>query len=472
MTFGVLLSDIDHDPQNGLWRGIVDFAAKHGIHLIGYVGAHPSGDTDAASHMDTCLDMICNSKSLDGVIFLQHTKRFPTHIPCVSVTQIIAGIPSIMAEPPAPLHPAADTLDDFDPTKDYFAMGAKSASVLFALINGKPVPPVTYVPLASAAQAWEQTPQANHIMMRRITHALMLNFDIDTLWGDMCRLLPEVSINTMLMGLYETGIPSADPTAKRDITRFVGFDDNKRFFIDNGEMRFSDLTTLGDFNFYARRRTMLYMPLFFKDEELGALMVPYEPQIAMYVYDTLRINLSAAVKGAALLDKVKLLSVTDDLTGLYNRRGLMQFAYARLDLMQRNQDIMVPLVMFIDLDGLKKINDAYGHNEGDHALIAFSSLLKENLRKDDIISRIHGDEFVVLASVKHPDAALMLVNRLRDKVEHYNALEQRPYKINFSIGHVILDEATEACFNNAMQRADNALYDEKKYKIALGLARG
>jgi len=317
----------------------------------------------------------------------------------------------------------------------------------------------------------EDRQNTSHLNMRRITGTLMLSFNIDTLAKEMGRMLPEININTALLGIYATAIKSNDPGADRTIATLIGFDGDVRFNLKDTNFRFSDIVQLDGYEFEAEQRTHLFMPLFFKEDELGALIVPYDPQIAMYAYDSLRINLSTAVKGAQLINTVQTLSITDELSGLYNRRGLLQFADTRMDFFQRNEDVL-PMVMVIDLDGLKFINDTYGHSEGDRAIVDFAAILKDNLRKDDIISRVGGDEFVVLAAVKSEENAQMLIKRLRRMVDRFNNKKQRPYELNCSLGQVILEDATIENFETAMQDADKILYAEKNRKKKAGLSRG
>jgi two-component system cell cycle response regulator len=113
------------------------------------------------------------------------------------------------------------------------------------------------------------------------------------------------------------------------------------------------------------------------------------------------------------------LSLLDDLTGLYNRRGLLGLAGHHLKLAQRmHRGVQV---VFADLDGLKQINDTFGHQEGDRALIKASEILRETYRQSDIIARIGGDEFVVLAITNSHDIPQDLTARLRQKLEDYNA---------------------------------------------------
>src|SRR6266699_2994807 len=124
------------------------------------------------------------------------------------------------------------------------------------------------------------------------------------------------------------------------------------------------------------------------------------------------------------------LSLADELTGLYNRRGFLAFCKQYLNSVQRtNKGVMV---VYADLDGLKQINDSFGHKEGDRALIKTAELLKETFRSSDGLGRLGGDEFTVLAAVESEDGAENLISRLEQKFKSYNALKAAPYKLSIS----------------------------------------
>src|SRR5437588_1422229 len=91
------------------------------------------------------------------------------------------------------------------------------------------------------------------------------------------------------------------------------------------------------------------------------------------------------------------LSLVDELTGLYNRRGFLAVTEQHLAAIRRNKKM--PVILYADLDGLKVINDSLGHHEGDRALVKAAEIFRETFRSSDIIARIGGDEFVVLAAI-------------------------------------------------------------------------
>ena len=128
-------------------------------------------------------------------------------------------------------------------------------------------------------------------------------------------------------------------------------------------------------------------------------------------------------------------------------------------------------MLLMDLDGLKYINDTFGHNEGDKAISAFADILKTTLRKDDIIGRIGGDEFVVFSSIKPNEKGDRLIERLKKGLELYNSENPLPYTLSASIGSTVLTEATKECFEAAILGADSLLYEEKTKRREQGIQR-
>src|SRR6185503_12340751 len=154
-------------------------------------------------------------------------------------------------------------------------------------------------------------------------------------------------------------------------------------------------------------------------------------------------------------------SLKDDLTGLFNRRGLLKQAAPYFDFARRQKEKL--LLLFIDLDGMKKINDEFGHNEGDNALIQTAAILNHSFRSSDIIARLGGDEFTVLVTdlnASKEDA----IARLNENLRAYNASETRSHKLSFSIGVATLEPERMACFEELLEQADQAMYEQKRMK--------
>jgi diguanylate cyclase (GGDEF)-like protein/PAS domain S-box-containing protein len=155
------------------------------------------------------------------------------------------------------------------------------------------------------------------------------------------------------------------------------------------------------------------------------------------------------------------LSLIDELTGLYNRRGFLAVTEQHVAAIRR--DNKIPIVLYADLDGLKVINDSYGHHEGDRALFTAAQILKETFRSSDILARLGGDEFVALAAIEEDEGAESLTDRLREQFDANNALRARPYNLSVSVG-VANFENDLYSIEDLMAQADRAMYEEKRCK--------
>jgi diguanylate cyclase (GGDEF)-like protein/PAS domain S-box-containing protein len=159
---------------------------------------------------------------------------------------------------------------------------------------------------------------------------------------------------------------------------------------------------------------------------------------------------------------IQTLSLADELTGLYNRRGFVAFCEQHVNSVHRTNKGLV--IVYADLDGLKQINDSFGHKEGDRALTKTAELLKETFRSSDVLGRWGGDEFTVLAALDPEGSVENLVSRLEKKFESYNALNHVPYKLSLSIGVAELKSDGTQSMEDLMARADAAMYENKRRK--------
>jgi diguanylate cyclase (GGDEF)-like protein/PAS domain S-box-containing protein len=159
---------------------------------------------------------------------------------------------------------------------------------------------------------------------------------------------------------------------------------------------------------------------------------------------------------------VRLLSLTDDLTGLYNRRGFLTLAEQELKLAARTKRRMY--LLFVDLDGMKWINDTLGHQEGDRAIRDAAALLKHTYRESDIIARIGGDEFAVLVHEARKEDERALTSRLERNLAAHNGKENQLFNLSLSIGVVSCDAADPCSLEVLLDRADRLMYEEKQRK--------
>jgi diguanylate cyclase (GGDEF)-like protein/PAS domain S-box-containing protein len=155
-------------------------------------------------------------------------------------------------------------------------------------------------------------------------------------------------------------------------------------------------------------------------------------------------------------------AITDSLTGLFNRRGFMTLSKQQLAQAQRNRCGF--LIFMADIDDLKPINDTFGHPEGDHVLIQTAALLKATFRDSDIVARIGGDEFAVVALEAPENTIESFTARLQVKIDDHNQDSSRQYRLGLSMGSIRIDPEKNMTLEEMMLLADNALYEEKKNK--------
>ena len=159
-------------------------------------------------------------------------------------------------------------------------------------------------------------------------------------------------------------------------------------------------------------------------------------------------------------EALKTLSLRDDLTGLYNRRGFFALAEQGLKTAQRMGTKV--FLIFGDLDNLKGINDSLGHKEGDHALMDISQILKRTFRESDIIARIGGDEFVILVMNSLETLAKELIDRFKQGLNDHYLQKGHAYKLSMSFGIVSFNPQNPCSIDVLLAQADKLMYENKK----------
>jgi diguanylate cyclase (GGDEF)-like protein/PAS domain S-box-containing protein len=160
-------------------------------------------------------------------------------------------------------------------------------------------------------------------------------------------------------------------------------------------------------------------------------------------------------------EKLKEIAITDELTGLYNRRGFMTLAEKQLQIANRTKKTLY--LLYADLDNMKGINDELGHQIGDKALQDAAEVLKRISRESDIVSRIGGDEFAVLLTGS--DNKNAIAERFEKEIQRVNNSSERPYTLSISTGVVSCNPSEEVCdLSKFMSRADSLMYEAKKAK--------
>lgn len=159
------------------------------------------------------------------------------------------------------------------------------------------------------------------------------------------------------------------------------------------------------------------------------------------------------------------LSKSDGLTGILNRRGFQDAGEAFFDVKRREHKKV--LVVYIDMNNLKIINDRYGHEEGDFSLKLIGEKIADYVAQNGICGRIGGDEFACILECEAEDAGIQIRNRLYEEFKNYNLQSDKPYNITVSVGARVIDEEDKVNLSEALALADEKLYEEKQHRVKI-----
>ena len=184
--------------------------------------------------------------------------------------------------------------------------------------------------------------------------------------------------------------------------------------------------------------------------EAAFIFMPAERQIHRYFREMKKVMNLLEVKASY-----------DSMTGIFNKSTGLALLSQEIERSRRSHE---PLSLcFLDLDGLKAVNDTWGHEEGDHLICRFAAILRESIRAGDTAFRYGGDEFV-LCLVCGERKAEEVLSRLRAGVEAENRKDRKPYRLDFSVGCITLTPDSVLSTEEFLQMADNRMYEEKQRK--------
>jgi diguanylate cyclase (GGDEF)-like protein len=186
---------------------------------------------------------------------------------------------------------------------------------------------------------------------------------------------------------------------------------------------------------------------------------PYGYVLKPFRVRELHAGLELALRRHAIDDRLQQQSMTDELTGLYNRRGFQLLAEHQIKLALRSGRSAA--ILLADLNGMKAVNDTYGHEAGDQLLLDATRVLRGSFRGSDIVCRLGGDEFVALAVDATPAALELLRHRIQAKVDEVNAEEGRRCRLSMSIGIGAWNSAVHRTLADVLADADAKMYEAK-----------
>jgi diguanylate cyclase (GGDEF)-like protein len=211
------------------------------------------------------------------------------------------------------------------------------------------------------------------------------------------------------------------------------------------------------------RDRMPALPIFMLPDIHATVNQSAEADKALLAADTISRTIRYAHGRIGLQRTLLQMALRDDLTGLHNRRGFIALATQHLTWARDTGQHM--LMFFADLDGLKSINDAFGHGEGDRAISLAAACIKQTFRKFDVTARLSGDEFVALIMEEPGRSGETIRRRLRMNLANCTGDETR-YKLSLSVGVAHFDPDKPVTLQELMRQADAELYRHKRKKQA------
>jgi diguanylate cyclase (GGDEF)-like protein len=212
-------------------------------------------------------------------------------------------------------------------------------------------------------------------------------------------------------------------------------------------------------------RSILCYPLQRRSERVGVIEVLNKNGCGFTEEDqallqTLISPLTVAVRTVQMFEDAERLTITDDLTKLYNYRYLMQYLEAEVKRCLRYKKKVS--LLFIDIDGFKRINDTFGHLVGSQALAEMAQVFRRILRETDVVGRYGGDEFVIVLPETPLNGAMVIAERIRKKVEDYEFIAQNlSIRLTVSLGVANCPKHTLTA-EGLIKKADAAMYRAKE----------
>ena len=275
-----------------------------------------------------------------------------------------------------------------------------------------------------------------------------------------------------------SGIDNTNAWERPEYIYLKALYDNDSFVFpdhDDQKMRYDEFLT-NKFVKDEYRRTMVLQALYFNCEHYGIILMESSSIGLMSEIMNISLQISTAIKLTQFMGqltyaldnveeanrKLSVESVTDQLTGIYNRRGFISESEKLLS--GKKENSCSGAVLYADLDCLKVINDTFGHKEGDFAIRKASEILCSSLRKSDVVGRVGGDEFVAFVMDIDEKKIKTVCRRIQELAASFNNISDKPYNIGISTGLYLFNTADGESIDQLMSGADRDLYNNKKNK--------
>lgn len=296
-----------------------------------------------------------------------------------------------------------------------------------------------------------------------VRDALIYSKDMKGALKQMLEKLHMLGIHSSSIYLFDSPIvhEMTDEWCRPDYVRLVAYHNGADKFLLDDEDCPVPIGKIFDADHIARpyRHTRAIFNLFINNEQYGLLVCELDLSRLDAAYSA-SLEISSALKYLNMNRRLLSISTTDELTRLDNRRGFFE----KVNYIIHEHYGQDAILFFADLDSLKMINDNFGHEEGDFALMCAASILKRSFRRDDVVARLGGDEFIAFALARDSSIIDQLKSRIKEHTEILNATSGVPYYIEMSYGYTSFVCATNIQLEAMIKLADHSLYANKKFK--------
>lgn len=315
-------------------------------------------------------------------------------------------------------------------------------------------------------------------MLRFFFTGILSDTTLDKLFSSLRTHLANMDVSAAALCLFDEPyvVKNTDSFELPDSMRLVLAYDNKiNMLLQDNEIYFNPRDEFLPQNIFRSGYNYLTTSPLYHGELLFGYFIYRPGSYDVLMYEIFCTALSLAISTATEFSKkerervgLALISKTDELTGLYNRRGYKQLSTQAVSLaLQMDKK---GLIVYGDMDGLKKINDTYGHDVGDRAIQAASSIIKSNFRNSDICARIGGDEFALTVVDITPSVYTENLKSIERDCMAWSKAQLLPIILSISFGCIEFSQE-QSNFDELLNLADKALYEEKRRKKSLEVVK-
>lgn len=296
-----------------------------------------------------------------------------------------------------------------------------------------------------------------------VRDALIFSNNTDAAIKQMLDKLYLLGIQASYLYLFDTPLVHnmSDAWHRPKTVELIAYSDGPEKYMPHGDSRVIPINRIFDNEYVTKdyRNIKTIYNLYINNEQYGLLVCELELDLLYPAYSA-SLEISSALKYLNMNRRLLNISAMDELTRLHNRRGFFDKTMQSIQSHIGEQ----ALLFFADLDSLKMINDTFGHEEGDYALMGAASILRKSFRKDDIVARLGGDEYICFALINEETIIDQLKSRIRVHTDALNNDSDRPYYIEMSYGYTTFICGDDIVLEDMIKLADHSLYESKRFK--------